>query len=120
MFPNALVPSARMADMRRPRNREGTPVDPVPFLVVSLTAFLITHAWGPLYLLALGFTTAESLVALTALLVVVVAVAYYRLVWLVDPEKPRVASADQRLSYLFYAIVIGFVLLALLAAPFLV
>ncbi len=106
--------------MRRPRNREGTPVDPVPFLVVVLTAFLITHAWGPLYLGALGFSTAGSLSLLTALLAVIVAVAYYRLVWLADPGKPRVASPDQRLSYLLYAIVIGFALLALLAVPFLV
>ncbi|WP_255191191.1 hypothetical protein [Natronobeatus ordinarius] len=103
----------------RPRNRDGTPIDPVPFLVVALTAFLITHAWGPLYLGVLGVSPLVSLVVLTALLAVVVAVAYHQLVWTVDPDRPSV-GVDQRLSYLLYAVAIGIALIVLLAIPFLV
>ena len=39
-----------------PRDRDGTPVDPVPFLVVAASAVLVVCSGGPPYLLALGLT----------------------------------------------------------------
>lgn len=97
-------------------NEHGTPVDPVPFLVVVLTAFLITHAWGPLYLLALGVELLPAFVVLTALWLVIAGVAYDRLVRTVYPERPSVA--DGRLASLWYAVVSGFGITVLLALPF--
>ncbi|MFC7082051.1 hypothetical protein [Halorussus caseinilyticus] len=35
-------------------NRFGTPVDPVPFLVVAALGFLLCYTFGPSYLMAFG------------------------------------------------------------------
>lgn len=104
----------------RPRNRDGTPVDPVPLLVVVLTAFLITHAWGPLYLGALGVPMIPAFTILTGLFLVIVAVAYHQLVWTAHPERQGEVPAERRFARLVYAIVIGIGLVVLLALPFLV
>ena len=41
------------ADMRL-RNRDGSPVDPVPFLVLAAMAFAVAYSFGPIYFDALG------------------------------------------------------------------
>ena len=103
----------------RPRNRDGKPVDPVPFLVVVLTGFLVTYAWGPLYFAALGFTLVEALAVVTVLFLAIMAWAYHRLVRHADVASTRDVPTDHRLSWLLYAVAIGIALVVLLALPFL-
>lgn len=110
----------------RLRNRHGTPIDPVPALVVVLTAFLVIYAWGPLYLLTLGFAPMQSVVPLTTLFLAVVAGTYYHLVYTATPEwriespsRQPVVAPEDRLSWLPYAIATGIALVVLLALPFL-
>ena len=102
----------------RPRKRDGTPIDPVPFLVVVLTTFLITHAWGPLYFLALGFSVAQSLAVVTVLFAVATVVAYRQLVWTAHPLRQAEVPAEQRIKRLVYAIPIGIGSVLLLSLPF--
>lgn len=103
----------------RPRTRDGEPTDPVPFLVVALTGFLVTYAWGPLYFAALGFTLLEALVVVTVLFLAITAGAYHRLVWHAGATNSREITVEGRLSWLLYAVAIGVALVVLLALPFL-
>jgi len=103
----------------RLRNADGTPVDPVPFIVAALTAFLVTHAWGPLYLQALGLALAPSLVVLTVVWLSIVALAYRQLIRENRPERRRQVPLELRVKKLAYAIVLGILLLLLLTLPFL-
>ena len=100
------------------RNAQGTAVDPVPFIVTSLVAFLVTHAWGPLYLGALGVPLVPSLLILTALWVVIVAIAFRQLVWRYRPEHRAHVPTELRFRKFIYAIIIGCLLLLLLWLPF--
>ncbi|GAB3033322.1 hypothetical protein [Natronobiforma cellulositropha] len=101
----------------RPRTRDGRPVDPVPLLVVVLTLFLLTHAWGPLYLGALGFSLPAALAIATAVFCCLSVVAYHRLVWRGGRERDPYSSDP--LSWLLYAVAIAVALAVLLALPFL-
>lgn len=44
------------------RNRHGTPVDPVPFLVVSALGFTLSFAFGPIYVMEFGASLPPALV----------------------------------------------------------
>jgi|GEM_PF-1941241 len=68
------------------RNRWGTPVDPVPFLVVFGTAFASCYSFGPVYLLAFDVSVPTALGASTVVFALAVAGAYHRLVWTYRPE----------------------------------
>lgn len=100
------------------RNRDNDPVDPVPFIVVSLAAFLLTHGWGPLYLGALGFDPIPTFIILTMVLIILVGVAYYGFIWNATPEGTIFVSTHNRLTLLLYAITIGIGIMLLLALPF--
>lgn len=99
------------------RNTDGTPVDPVPFFVSILLAFLVTHAWGPLYFLALGLTLTESFAVVTSLWFAVVVVAFRQLIWEYRPAQRKHVPVELRLKKLLYGLVGGVLLIFLLALP---
>jgi len=82
-------------------NRDGTPIDPVPFAVVCGLAFMLLLSVGPLYGLAYGLSLPVSLAVSAVLYAVVTVVAFDRLVWDAYPrsETPVRMRAEQ----LFYA-----------------
>lgn len=101
------------------RNRDGTPVDPVPFLVVGAVAFFAAFAFGPPYAVAAfdagfgaAFTGSACAFALLA------GAAYYRLVWTATPLG-REVPADRRFRRLVYTVLTAAFACALLALPLL-
>lgn len=107
-----------MADPdRRPRNRHGTPVDPVPWLVVTGFGFLLCYALGPLYLLSFGFSQPAALGASTLVFGGVVAGAYHRYVWTARPEFRGEIPGEVRVRRLLYGAVILVGVLFLLSLP---
>ena len=102
----------------RLRNSEGTPVDPVPFYVVTATAFLVCFSFGPLYGAALGASIPQAAACSGVVFVGLTAGAYHRLVRRARPEAPP-TPAHLRLRHLFYVTVALAGVLALLALPLL-
>jgi len=102
------------------RNRDGTAVDAVPFLVVSGLAFLVCFSFGPIYVLSLGLEGPIVFGLPTVACVVAVAAAYYRLVHTVRPELRGEIPPGQRIAGLFYAALVGAAVLVGLSLPFLV
>jgi len=100
------------------RNRQGTAVDPVPFLVVVASVVVVVYSFGPIYLVELDVPLPAALGVCTAVTAGLVAVAYYRLVWTTRPEHRGVVPVEQRIKRLFYAVLAGIALLGLLALPF--
>lgn len=103
--------------MVRLRNRDGTPVDPVPAFVVVLTAFVVVYAWGPLYLAALGFSLGQALAILTVAFVLLSAATFFRLVWAAKPALRAQVPNEYRFVRLLYAMAIGAVLVVLSVLP---
>lgn len=95
------------------RNREGTTVDAVPFVVTCGSAFLLLYSFIPLYLQAFGLQLAEALGATTGLYAVAMAAAYYRQVYRVNPLRREMVPARLRFRRLVYLMFItaGVVLL---------
>lgn len=100
-------------------NRDGTPVDPVPFFVVASLAFLVSFSYGPFYCMALGLSLSWGFVVSGVVFLLVAGASYYRLVWTARPELRGEISAEKRLWRLCYAILVGIALLVLLLLPFL-
>lgn len=101
----------------RLRNRSGTPVDPVPFLVVAALAFLLCYSCGPLYLLAFDFELPSALAVTTVVFVGATAGAYHQLVWTVTPELKGEVPATLRLRKIILATLVVVGLFALLSLP---
>lgn len=101
-------------------NRHGTPVDPVPFLVVSSLSFLVSFSYGTVYLLALGLSLPVALVVSGLFFACIAGAAYHQMVLTARPELRGEIPPEKRLRGLVYAVVIGLALLALLSLPFLV
>lgn len=101
------------------KNKDGTPVDPIPFFIVSIMAFTIIFTFGPPYFLALGLRLEVALAACTAIVCISTVTAYYRYVWTTRPTTRAEVPGPVRLKRLFYAILAGFLLVALLALPLL-
>ncbi|MFB6152064.1 MAG: hypothetical protein ABEJ40_09695 [Haloarculaceae archaeon] len=99
------------------KNRWGTTVDPVPFLVVAATAFAACYSFGPGYLLSLDLSIEPALAGSTAAFLLVLAVAYYRLVWTYRPAVREVVPVGVRFRRLVLAVVAGAGLVVLLALP---
>lgn len=100
------------------RNQEGEPVDPVPFVVVTGSAWLLCLSFGPLYLDAFAVPWPRGLAVSAAAAVAATLWAHRRFVWTVDPTVRREIPADVRFRKLCYgAIVFGvaFVLLSVVA-----
>ena len=101
----------------RLRNRYGSDVDGVPFLVVSAMAFLVTFSFGPLYGSALGLPLPTSIAGCAVVFGATVCGAYYRLIWQARPELEGEVPASQRLVRLLYVAIALGLLLVLLALP---
>jgi hypothetical protein len=99
-------------------NHRGVPVDPVPFFVVAATAFTVVYSFGPSYLAALGVPFGTGIGVCTLVCGALVAIAYHGLVWRSRPELRGVVPAGQRIHLLWYAVVSGIAVLALLSLPF--
>jgi hypothetical protein len=101
------------------RNRDGTRVDPVPFLVVVALAFLLTFSFGPIYAVAVGLSFPAGLSLSTGVFVVVSVAAYVRFVWQARPALRAEIPPAQRLTRLLYGALCLGLLLLLLALPLL-
>lgn len=86
------------------RNREGTPVDPVPFLVVALLAATALFTFGPLYLMAFGVALEHSVALSSGLSVLAGVVSYHQFVWAANPLAREEVPAATRYLRLLYAI----------------
>lgn len=100
-----------------PRNKHGTPIDPVPFLVVSLLGVTVAYSYGPIYLTELGASLEMALVICTAIGAGTTAAAYHRYVWTARPDLRAEIPADHRLRRLIYGVVIGIAVIVLLSLP---
>lgn len=100
-------------------NREGTSVDPVPFVVVTGLAFLLCLAFGPIYLNAVfGLGFAAGVGWSVSVFTVLLWCAWYRFVWTRRPEIREEVPAGRRIQGIYYGMV-GFGLVcALLMLPF--
>ncbi|WP_380680217.1 hypothetical protein [Salinigranum sp. GCM10025319] len=105
--------------MVRVRNRDGTPVDPVPFLVVVALAFLLTFSIGPVYAAAVGLSLPVGIGLSAAVFVAVSAGAYVRFVRRATPELRAEVPPDRRLARLLYGALCLALLLLLLTLPLL-
>jgi len=102
------------------QNRQGTPVDPVPFLVVTILGFTVSFSFGPAYVMEFGASLPTALVVAAAVTGLIAAVAYHRYVWTVRPALRGEVSAADRFQRLIYGMVLGFLVVAALALPLLV
>lgn len=100
-------------------NRDGTPVDPVPFLVVALLGVVIALSWGPVYLLEFSVALRIAVTASIVLAAASVIVAYYWFVWTNNPTVREEVPAHVRFRKFLYAIICGvIVVLALVTVQF--
>lgn len=99
------------------RNQEGTPVDPVPFFVVTGTAFATCYSFGPLYVVALGADLATGVAASTGAFLAATGGAYHRFVWTARPDVRDEVPAARRLRRLVLLVAVGIALIVLLAIP---
>ncbi len=103
----------------RLRNRQGTPVDPVPFLVVVGLSFMLLLSFGPLYGQALGTSLDVAIAVSFGLFLSVSALAYYWQVWTSVPAAVDGVPASVRGERLFYLMGILAAIIVGLAVPFL-
>ena len=101
----------------RLRNRHGSHVDPVPFVVVVGLSFMVLLSFGPLYGQAMGLSLEAALALSTALFAVSAVTAFYRQVWTARPDLANEVSAAVRAQRLFYLIPILAALIVALAVP---
>ncbi|AGN01660.1 hypothetical protein L593_08575 [Salinarchaeum sp. Harcht-Bsk1] len=98
------------------RNSEGSPIDPVPFLVVALLGICVAMAWGPLYLKSHGLGELLAIGVSGVLAVGTVGAAFYRFVWTENPNRREEVPVGERFRTLLYAMLLGIlILLALIA-----
>jgi hypothetical protein len=94
-----------------PSNRHGTPIDPVPFLVVSGLACMLVLSFGPLYGRAFGLSLPASVLGSVLLSVGLIAAAFYRQVW--DATPVGEAPVELRVERLLYgALAFGVIVVA--------
>lgn len=99
------------------RNAEGRAVDPVPFLVLAISACLVSFSFGPIYLRAWGLPLDAAVAGSTLPALVGVVGAYYRFVWTYRPEVAREVPVASRMARLGYGMVIFALVLVALALP---
>ena len=97
----------------RIRNRDGDPVDPVPFIVSLGLAVMLLFSAGPLYGLAYGLSIRVSLGISAVGAVAVAAFAFHRLVWAATPSWVQVSAEFRFQRLLYVALAFGVILLGL-------
>jgi hypothetical protein len=95
------------------RNRNGDPVDPVPFLVSAGLVVMFSFSAGPLFGLSYGLSVPVSLCVACVCSAVVVTAAFYRLVWTATARSVSVPAQFRFERILYLAVAFGLVLLAL-------
>ncbi|MFB6196222.1 MAG: hypothetical protein ABEI80_08610 [Haloplanus sp.] len=103
----------------RLRNRDGTAVDAVPFLVVATMAGLVCFSFGPVYCIAVGIDGPAAFGAPAVVCLGAVGLAYHRLVRTARPELRAEVPAERRIRSLLYAALTGTAMLVALSLPFL-
>jgi len=103
----------------RPVNDAGTPVDPIPFLVVGGLGFLVCYSCGPIYLLSYGLGLPAALALTTVAWLSTTAVAYHRFVWTARPELRAEIPPTLRLRRIGLGVLAVFAVLVLLTVPLL-
>ena len=88
------------------RNREGTAVDPVPFLVVSGLSLLGSLSFVPVYCLTLGLPAHVSVGSGVAVFLGLSALAYHRMVWTARPDLRGEVPPGLRLQGLVYGVLV--------------
>lgn len=101
------------------QNSEGTPVDPVPFLVVSITCLAAVLSFGPAYLLAVGLDLPAAAVGTALTFVATTTLSYHRFVWAARPDRRATIPGPVRLQRVYYAVFTAIALIGLLALPLL-
>lgn len=101
-------------------NSEGTPVDPVPFLVVSATGLATVFSFGPMYLLAVGLDLQGAAAGTAVAFAATTALAYHRYVWAARPARRAAIPGPVRARRLYYATFAALAAVAVLALPLLV
>lgn len=99
------------------RNRDGDPVDPMPWVVVVSLGFMLLFSMGPIYLQGYGLALAPSVMVCAVLFLGLVGVSYWRYVYTVRPEMWSEVPPEVRLERLFYAVLAGVLLLAAISLP---
>jgi len=99
------------------QNRHGSPVDPVPFLVVSVLGFAVSFSFGPAYAMQFGASLPTALGVAAAATALIAVVAYHRYVWTERPDLRGEVPAADRFQRLLYGVVAGFLVVAALALP---
>lgn len=99
------------------RNREGRPVDAVPFVVTCGSAFLLLYSFIPLYLQTFGLGLGEALWATTVLYVGSTVAAYYQQVYRMNPIRREVVPAALRFRRLVYLMFVTVAVVVLLSMP---
>lgn len=101
----------------RLRNREGTEVDPIPFLVTGSIAFLLLFAFAPGYLLSLGLTVERALVVTSVAFGATLLAAYHQLVYDVNPIRREEIPGPVRFRRLVYVVLVATAAMLLLLIP---
>jgi hypothetical protein len=99
------------------RNREGTAVDPIPFLVTVSIAFLLLFAFAPGYLLSLGLTVQAALAVTSAAFGAALLAAYHQLVYVANPTRREEVPASVRFRRLVYVVLVATATMVLLLIP---
>lgn len=89
------------------RNREGTAVDPVPFLVVSGLSLVGSLSFVPVYCLTLGLSMPVSVGAGVTVFLGLTALSYHRMVWSTRPELRGEIPPGVRLQRLVYGVLVA-------------
>ncbi len=101
------------------QNRHGTPVDPVPFFVVTAMAFLLIFSFGPGYLMAVGLDLVGAIVISGSSFTYVMLGAWHEMVWTSRPDLREEVPGTVRMQRLIYAAMILGLLLTALMIPLL-
>lgn len=99
------------------RNRDGVPVDAVPFVVTTGSVFLLLYSFVPLYLHALGVRLAGGLAITSVLYGAATVAAYHRQVYRLNPTRREVVPASLRFRRLVYLMFITAAVVVLLSMP---
>ena len=92
-------------------------MDPVPFLVVTATAFATCFAFGPAYFTTLGVGIRGALLVSGVAFLGATAASYYRFVWTAGAERRAEVPVASRYRRLVLVVAVGLALVVLLALP---
>lgn len=100
------------------RNSQGTEVDPVPFLVTAVCAFLVCLSFGPPYLVeVLGTSIATGVAGSLVVFLGLGAAAWHQLVWTHSPGHRDQVPASVRIRKLYYGMGLLLGVMVLLMIP---